>query len=111
MSNNKEKVDIPEPNDTASVFLKSLTKTSIVVIGYVLLIIITYVLHMLFGGSNVFILLYIFTLLLIMAGIGSINSYIFSNILTGLSLGFGFQMMFPMQMVTIMSNGLSKKTI
>jgi hypothetical protein len=97
----EKKVDIPEANDIPSLFLRSFTKISVVVVGYVLMVIISYLLNGLFGGSKVFILLYVIALLFIISGIGTYNSYIFSNILTGLSVAFGIQLMDPMKLVGI----------
>ena len=97
-------IDIPEPNDIPSLFLKSLTKIGVVVIGYVVMVIIAYVLNGLFGNSKAFTLLYVVALLFILSGIGVFNSYIFSNILTGLSLAFGLQLMDPSKLVGIVSS-------
>jgi len=101
MSTNTDnkKVDIPEPVDTPSLFLKSLKKISIVSIGYVLMIVVAYVLFGLFGNSKAFIFLYGVSLIFILSGIGTYDTYIFSNILTGLSLAFGLQLMDPMRLV------------
>jgi hypothetical protein len=98
---NTGKIDIPEPNDIPSLFLKSLTKIGVVAIGYLMMVVIAYVLYNLFGNSKAFNLLYVVTLLFIVSGIGVFNSYIFSNIVTGLSLAFGLQLMDPMKLIGI----------
>jgi hypothetical protein len=95
---NTGKIDIPEPNDIPSLFLKSLTKIGVVAIGYLMMVVIAYVLYNLFGNSKAFNLLYVVTLV---SGIGVFNSYIFSNIVTGLSLAFGLQLMDPMKLIGI----------
>ena len=105
MSTKEKNIDIPEPNDMPTLFLKSFSKITVVTIGYILMIVISYVLYNAFGNSNAFKLLYVVSLLFIISGIGVYNSYIFSNILTGLSLAFGLQLMDPMNMVgVIMGN-------
>jgi hypothetical protein len=111
MTDTNKKLDIPESNDPSSTYYRSLKKIGYVLVLYIVLVLITFFIHKIFYENSIpllFYIVYIGTLLFIIPLIGMIDIYLFNNILVGLSIAIGLQLIYPDSLIGMGSSIIDK---